>query len=54
MEKMKECPFCGGEAKIAIWEHGYIPVCKECPAMIKPLVAFRTEEEAIRAWNIRK
>jgi ribosomal protein S27AE len=53
VEKIKECPFCGGESRIAIWGNGYIPVCKECPTMIKPLKSFKTEKDAISAWNTR-
>ena len=44
MDKLKKCPFCGGEAEI-FWV-----ICKECTAETKD---FDTKEEAIEAWNRR-
>lgn len=49
--KLKPCPFCGGEAIIdgcddTLW----IVICKECNASIGYK---ETKEEAIEAWNRR-
>ena len=49
--KLKPCPFCGGEAIIdgcddTLW----IVICKECNASIGYK---ETKEEAIEAWNKR-
>ena len=50
-QKLKPCPFCGGEAVIlaGFEEHIWI-FCEECKAEIS---AHTTEEEAIEAWNKR-
>ena len=50
-DKLKPCPFCGGEAIIdgcddTLW----IVICKECNASIGYK---ETKEEAIEAWNKR-
>ena len=52
-DKLRECPFCGGEAfeyysgnQFEICE----VVCKECGCRSKR----KTEDEAIAAWNNRK
>lgn len=48
------CPFCGGEAGIQPRDkNDYLPHCKKCPCMLKPLIPYKTEEEAISAWNTR-
>lgn len=56
MQKLKPCPFCGGEA--CIQEHVFIGytstygvVCLDCCAEIRQF--FYTTEEAIEAWNRR-
>jgi len=53
MEKLKPCPFCGGEATIQGSEKG-----KCCWAMCGGCLSARggncaTEEEAVEAWNKR-
>lgn len=50
-DKLKPCPFCGGEAIVdgcddTLW----IVICKECNASIGHK---ETKEEAIEAWNKR-
>ncbi len=56
MDKLKPCPFCGGEG--CVQEHvfkgltnTYGVVCLDCCAEIRQF--YRTEEEAIKAWNRR-
>lgn len=47
--KLKKCPFCGGEAHVVGILTRWV-VCDECGAELK---FFKTEEEAIEAWNRR-
>lgn len=56
MSELKPCPFCGGEG--CLQEHiffGYTNtygvVCLDCCVETKQF--FRTEEEAVEAWNRR-
>lgn len=56
MEKLKPCPFCGGEAEVlrnpiingAI--HNAVVHCEECKARTTIYVF---EKDAIEAWNTR-
>ena len=50
-EKLKPCPFCGGEAKVKrFFGCAYITVgCKECNVQINR----DTKKQAIDAWNKR-
>ena len=53
-QKLRRCPFCGGEATIYENRHenityGYSVACDNCCAT----VFADTEEEAIEAWNKR-
>ena len=50
--KLKPCPFCGGEAEVALFLGNYLVVCKCCPGAIFPRKGM-TEEEAVEAWNRR-
>ena len=55
-EKLKPCPFCGGDAKVLpgsgifndqmLW----VAICVECKAKSRD---FWTQDEAIAAWNRR-
>lgn len=57
MEKLKKCPFCGGEATIKnnstfkMDYDDYKVSCTKCGATIEPNLL--TREEAINAWNGR-
>lgn len=53
--KLKPCPFCGGEAKIATHDWGYsvkdyLVYCS-CGCELKK---FMSKEDAINDWNTRK
>lgn len=55
--KLLNCPFCGGEAKVAHYSNGWDEwwriICKGCN--ISQTGSYKTtEEEAIKAWNTRK
>lgn len=50
-QKLKPCPFCGGEASIYVaYDDGYCVCCDECGCC---LPVYNTEEDAIREWNRR-
>lgn len=52
---LRECPFCGGEAKIDIapTEDGYRVACKRIFGCGAKFEWFDKENEAIEAWNNR-
>lgn len=50
MEKLKPCPFCGGEAELyENYYHGCNIYCLECGVEFE----CDSKEEAIEAWNRR-
>lgn len=52
--KLLECPFCGGEAKVSKNGAGcYQVYCCNCESR-QYAYAHKTEEEAIEQWNTRK
>jgi Lar family restriction alleviation protein len=62
MNKLKPCPFCGGEAKIKTGEEGNnyagwvfeYAICIECESMGKKISkSLKSKEQAINAWNAR-
>lgn len=56
MEKLKKCPFCGGEATVStdVPVRGTIAICCENQrCKVKPAVVKWTVEEAANAWNER-
>lgn len=60
MEKLKACPFCGSKWTQARYMNnpfdtnhvygGYRAECTDCACLTK---AYKTKEEAIKAWNKR-
>ena len=53
MEELRECPFCGGEARINRVQDicpNYVIRCWECRASTK---WFRDKKQAIEQWNTR-
>jgi Lar family restriction alleviation protein len=54
-QKLRECPFCGGKAKIqgrGYLTEDYRVYCTSCGCSTKQWT--QTKEEAIAAWNRRK
>lgn len=49
-EKLKPCPFCGGEAVVHTLGTGYMVECLECAVST---VCENTKAEAVAAWNRR-
>lgn len=51
-EKLKQCPFCGGEAElITIGSRAYLIKCKTCQIKTPRVTKAET---AVRIWNTRK
>lgn len=67
IEKLKPCPFCGGQANIGIVKYpedsnaarlnkrfeGYFLHCEQCSAALRFGLSYATEDEAVKAWNKR-
>lgn len=54
MDKLKPCPFCGGEAMKMTSSDGFTSIgCLECNPVFGVMVQAMTEAEAIKAWNTR-
>lgn len=53
-DKIKSCPFCGGEATIYGSKTGYGVMCKDKPFCAILPAGFSTKERAIEVWNTRK
>ena len=58
MDKLRECPFCGGEAEIVHVKMLYVPkfhefrvACTKCFAHIEKTE--KTKEKAVEKWNTR-
>ena len=60
MEKLKPCPFCGGEAKIVHGElgrNGSRVICKNCYCstdFVSISTRYSCDEKAAEAWNKRE
>lgn len=57
MEKLKPCPFCGGEARIITHRfyelsNTYGVTCKKCGS--ETMQFYCAEEDAVNAWNRRE
>ena len=52
-ERIKPCPFCGGEAVIHKSKFGYGVMCKT-PFCCNLTSTHDTKKEAIKTWNTRK
>ena len=65
-EKLKSCPFCGGEASVGTVkynpcditklnnrEKGYFVNCQICSARNEWGISYATEKEAVTHWNTR-
>ena len=61
-EKLKPCPFCGGEAEMSVdgGNHGYTPdiyyvKCKHCGAQIRKVSDnyYDLSNAVVNAWNNR-
>lgn len=52
-ERLKPCPFCGGEATIHKSKFGYGVMCKT-PFCCNLTSTHDTKKEAIKTWNTRK
>lgn len=60
MDKLKPCPFCGGEAHLFV-NNGVRVICPDCGATTKVLidsmsargVSGNSVESVIKAWNRR-
>ena len=51
MERLKPCPFCGGEAKIMKMGYPHWVYCLECGAKVHGGTS--SEKDSIKAWNRR-
>jgi Lar family restriction alleviation protein len=60
-DRLKQCPFCGGEAEVighyikgVANNYQYFVRCKSCKARPRSYCTFKKKEEAIEVWNTRK
>lgn len=56
MDKLKPCPFCGGEAELIHDELFSFVKCKMCSAearIVKVSARYCADEIAVEAWNRR-
>ena len=54
-EKLKPCPFCGGEAEIMEYSDRFQCGCKDedCIAWVEEMPVYLTRSGAIKDWNNR-
>lgn len=54
MSEVKQCPFCGGEARVVAGVESWSVMCVEDRCEASPETQwFSAEEDAIAAWNAR-
>jgi len=55
MDKLKPCPFCGGEAQSVRRKNSHIVGCTECTASVEDCAGTNEngEEVAVKRWNTR-
>ncbi len=55
MDKLKKCPFCGGDVNLFIGFMAGLPmiVCGKCSATVS-FGGKETKEQTIKAWNRRE
>ena len=55
-ERLKPCPFCGGEGNVSLNTcYGFVPWCSNEDCILNENTkGFSTKEEAIETWNTRK
>ena len=51
MEKLKPCPFCGGEARVMDMGYPHWVYCTKCGAKVHGRT--NDEKDSIEAWNRR-
>lgn len=52
-DKLKPCPFCGGEVKLQSDDYACQVICDNDDCLVAPFEDFGDNEEAIKAWNTR-
>jgi Lar family restriction alleviation protein len=50
MDKLKKCPFCGGEAELDLFYKTPLVQCKDCGV---ESAMYDNKQQAIDAWNKR-
>ena len=49
-DKLKPCPFCGGEVELKKNDFGFYVICPECMCSTQN---YSTDDDAISTWNNR-
>lgn len=55
MEKLRPCPFCGGEAVVELATRGAKVACRDraCIGSLTSHAVFESKRDAVSAWNRR-
>lgn len=51
-EEIKQCPFCGGKARVNLFLGNYCVTCDKCPGAVFPIKGM-TRKEVVDSWNRR-